>query len=260
VQIADAEVRVRRATVDELERRLADYRIVAPESGIIVTRMRDAGEWSAEGETVVTLLVMNPMRVRIEAPQADLPSIRAGQKARMRVDGLDGEAFEAEVVQIIPRARLATRNFPVLLQVNNESGRLAAGMFARVELNVGRERTGLAVPREAVQFRGLRRTIYRLDPLPKDYVYIAPPVATGGRGRRGGAPPVAPDAIAAEVEVTIVAERMDMVFVEARQADERLEAGTEIVSMGASRLHDRSLLLRLGVDSDGAGAGAGAPR
>lgn len=259
VLIALAEVKVREAAVAEIRNRLDDHRITAPADGVIVRRIKEQGEWANEGEGVVVMVVLDPVKLRADVPQGQIASIRLGQKARVEVDGLPGRKFTAEVTNIIPQANLGTRNFPVLMQVQNSDRALAAGMFARAFISVGELRRVMVVPREAVRNLGLRQVVYRIDPLPEDFVWTPPPPPPnmGGRGGRGGGPMgkkkvIEPDSIAREIEV-IVTDELDTEVVIRPKVEGLLEVGSEIVIMGNSRLRDDSLLRRLNPAIPGAG-------
>ncbi len=255
VLIAEAEVRVRRAQVDEINRRLEDHTIRARASGVIVRKVREAGEWAKEGEEVASMVVLDPLKVRAEVPQRIVGRIRPGQKARMRVDGLsgaddlNGRDFEATIIAVIPQAVSGTRNFPVTFTVPNSDGVLSAGMFARLSLQVGEEREGLIVPRSAVRDLGDRLVVFRVDPLPAGFAVQAPPAGEGGPpGGRGGPPPAPPEAQASMIEVTIVDEfRLDVAIQPRKPGD--LGVGSEIVVIGNSRLSDGATLIRLNAPS-----------
>ncbi len=256
VQIAAAEVKVRRATVDDILRRLADHRITAGETGVVVTKLKETGEWANEGEAVLRMVVLDPMRLRLEVPQADLGLIARGQRAEMTVDGLGDRVFAAEVTNVIPQARLGTRNFPVMLRVDNSSGLLAAGMFARVKVLVGEPRRALVVPREAVRNLGVKLVVYRVDPLPPDFEYVPPAPPAGRNAPPGGLNPMArmavPNGRAREIEVIVTDELQTEVAIRSREAGE-IEALTEVVIFGNSRLTDGALLHRINGSLPGAG-------
>ncbi|MBI1785242.1 efflux RND transporter periplasmic adaptor subunit [Candidatus Sumerlaeota bacterium] len=249
VMIAEAEVKARQAAVDDILRRIDDHHVTAPETGAIVARLKEPGEWANEGETVARMVVLDPMKLRIEVPQAQIASVHSGQKAAMSVDGIAERTFAAEVTNVIPQARSETRNFPVLLKVENSDLALSAGMFARVRLAIGDKYKGLSVPREAVQYRGTKLVIYRVEDLPPE---LASKNAPAGDAKPGSAAAPTPDAIAREVEVKISEELKDRVIIKPVGAG-KLAPGDEIVVSGGSRLKEGSLLKRLNPPMPGAG-------
>lgn len=256
VQIAYAGVKAQEANVADIKRRLDDHSIESPAGGIIVKKLKEPGEWVNEGEGVVVLLVLDPIKLRIEVAQSDVTKIKPGLMAKVSIDGLPGKEFQGEVMSVIPQATTGSRNFPVLIKVSNEEGLIAAGMFTRVSLNVGDPRPALAVPRFAVRNLGYRQVIYRVDPLPDGFVF-SPPEPKGGKGRGGGpggpkGEPVIPDSIASEIEVEIVTELEDATIIRPKVQGELIE-GSEVILQGQSRLKDGDLLKRLNQEMPGAG-------
>jgi len=244
IQFAEAEVNVRQAAVDDILRRIEDLHVRAPEDGAITSRAKEPGEWASEGESVIEMVVLDPMKLRLEIPQSQIGFIKPGQLGSMTVDGLDGETFKAKVTQIIPQATRETRNFPVTLQVENPGLKLSAGMFARASIQVGEKYSGLAVPRESLQYRGEKLVIYVVEPMKGGATKSAPAVE--------GAPVMpAADSIAREVEIKIREELKEQIVVEPVGA--KLKAGDEIVMFGGSRLRNGSHLLRLNPSIPGAG-------
>lgn len=255
VQVASFEVKVRQASVDDIKRRIQDHRITAPENGVVIAKKKEAGEWATVGEPVLTMVVLDTLRLRIEVPQAQVAQMTPGLASQMTVDGLPGELFPARVTNVIPQAKIGTRNFPVLLAVDNANRKLAAGMFARVKLKVGEPRKVLTIPREAVQYRGNKLVAYRVDGLAKDFVY-QPPAPPPGKGapKPGGPPPIVtmPDGSAREIEIIITDELETEVAIQPKVAGQ-LPAGSEIVVLGGSRLQEGSLVHRLSANFPGAG-------
>jgi len=233
ILVAQAEVKVRSAQVHDIERRLEEHRIRAPADGTITSKLKESGEWTGSGETVMVLVVLNTIKLKIEVPQEYVSKIRPGLKATVNIPGLEGEPFEANVRAVIPKAQVGSRNFPVLLRLENPDLKLSAGMYARVELDVDEGRNVLTVPREAVQYRGQQLVVFRVDPPAPADVGSAP-----------AADSVEPDAVARQVGVSITRELEREVVVEPVEPRE-LRSGSEIVTMGGTRLKNGSLLRRI---------------
>ncbi len=66
---------------------LADTELQAPEAGQVLTRAREAGAIVQPGETVLTVALTQPVRVRAYVAEPDLPKVRPGMKVSVRVDG-----------------------------------------------------------------------------------------------------------------------------------------------------------------------------
>lgn len=238
VSVAQAEVKVRRAQLQDIERRLEDHVIRAPANGVVTRKSREAGEWADSGETVLILLVLDPMKLRVEVPQEYVAKIRPGLKATVSIPGLEDDRFEAEVGAVIPQAQVGSRNFPVLLRLDNPDFKLSAGMYARVALNVDEGRDVLTAAREAIQYRGQELVVFHVDPV------------SASEGRKNtSVTGEEHDAVARQIAVSITRELEREVVIETIPAG-ILSAGSEIVTMGGTRLKDGSLLRRLDDDTD----------
>ncbi|MDA1274098.1 MAG: efflux RND transporter periplasmic adaptor subunit [Verrucomicrobia bacterium] len=237
IQIAQSEVKVRRAQVSDIQRQLEDQSTLAPFDSIIAARLKEEQEWTNEGDPILVMLVLNPMKLRVEAPQRNIVFIRPGQMATVTVPGLEGEIFEAKVIQIIPQAQIGSRNFPVVLQMDNKDRKLAAGMYAKVHLEIDEKPMVLTLPREAIQYREQKLVVYRVDPTPKN-------PTTSNTSQELGKDPTLQDSMATEVEVAIVSELERELVIEAKHAGD-LWDGCEVVVMGGTRLTGGAPLHRL---------------
>lgn len=70
---------------------MADAVIRAAEPGQVLTRAREVGAIVQPGQTVLTVALTQPVRVRAYVAEPDLPRIRPGMKVRVKVDGSDRE-------------------------------------------------------------------------------------------------------------------------------------------------------------------------
>lgn len=217
---AKAEMNVRAAAVEEIRRRLGEHLVVATESGVIAGKHKEAGEWIDGGETALTLLVLNPMRLRVEAPQSMIGDLAEGLTAEVSVPGLESKKFKAAIRRVIPQARPDTRNFPVILQLENPDGDLAAGMYARIELDTQHGVDSLLVPRESVQYRDQELVVYKVV-----------------KGEDA--------ALAAKAIYVRITQELDRQVVIESVEPGGIKAGDEVVAVGGTALKDGDLLERL---------------
>lgn len=140
--------------VAEAERRavqtdLADAVLVAAEPGQVLTRAREAGAIVQPGQTVLTLALTQPVRVRAYVAQPDLPRIRPGMAVEVTVDGSD-KRWPAKVGFIAPVAEFTPKTvqteqlrtdlvYRVRLTVDDPKGELRQGQPVTVTiLNSGK--------------------------------------------------------------------------------------------------------------------------
>lgn len=131
-------------------KRLADTRLASPITGVVARRAIDRGETAAPGQTVFTVVDMDPVRVRIGVPEADVGAVRAGQPASVRLPALGDTTFNGRVTLVGVAADPATRSYAVEVSVPNPRRRIKVGMVAEASVRGDRRERAVAVPLGAV--------------------------------------------------------------------------------------------------------------
>lgn len=147
------------ALIDRLADQLDKTTIRAPFAGSVVRLHTELGQWLARGGAVVELIDLSKVLVRIDAPAAVLPFVRCGQQCTVTIDGVDGQ-FVGKIKHIIRQADQLARTLPIEIELANEQGLIAAGMFAQANVPAGPTKTRLLVSRDAVVQRGQTRLVY----------------------------------------------------------------------------------------------------
>ena len=98
---------------------------------------------------VVGVTIGHEMVGIVEEVGSAVTKVKKGDKAVISVDALPGEEFTGELVRLYPVMDAATHTFNVEIQVRNSSARLRPGMYARVNLNLGDNRS-IVIPDQAV--------------------------------------------------------------------------------------------------------------
>ncbi len=134
-------------------KRLADAHLASPISGIIARRASEVGATVAPGQPVFTIVDLDPVRVRVGVPEADVGHIVEGAAAAVRVPALDA-SFIGRVRLIGVVADPSTRSYTVEISVPNPARRLRAGMIAEATVTTGDTRSAIVVPAGAVVHDG----------------------------------------------------------------------------------------------------------
>ena len=129
----DASLAERRAVQTDI----SDAVLRAPEAGQVLTRAREAGAIVAAGQTVLTVALTQPVRVRAYVAEPDLHRIRPGMAVKVRTDGTAKEwpatiGFISPVAEFTPKTvqteQLRTDLvYRVRLTVNDPKGELRQG-------------------------------------------------------------------------------------------------------------------------------------
>ncbi len=87
---------------------LADAELRAPDAGVILTRAREPGAIVQSGETVLTLAIDRPMRVRAYVDEADLGRISPGMAVEITTDGTT-RTYHGSIGFIAPTAEFTPK-------------------------------------------------------------------------------------------------------------------------------------------------------
>jgi RND family efflux transporter MFP subunit len=153
----------RRSELEIARQQLADAVLYAPIGGAVRQRNANIGEYLAAGAPVVTLVQMNPLRLKTEVPERDALQIRNGMMVRVSVEGAAGK-HQGRVVRLSPTIDEASRTLLVETEVSNASNVLRPGAFARAEIIVSSSQRGLLVPTASIAtFAGIDRVFVVQD-------------------------------------------------------------------------------------------------
>lgn len=138
---ARAQLQVAIAARDELQTVRGETRVYAPISGIVSSKVVNAGEVVAPGTPLVVVVDMQSLWLKVFIPEPEIGKLRLGMPASVSVDAFPGRAFTARVMEISQRAEFTPKDvqtreervkqvFAVKLAVNNADGVLKPGMPA----------------------------------------------------------------------------------------------------------------------------------
>jgi multidrug efflux pump subunit AcrA (membrane-fusion protein) len=160
---AEADLARARARSDMIRDEIRRSVVRAPVTGYLVKKHVEAGAWVQAGGRIADLVVLDPVYVTGPVGEREIRLVKEGQAAALALDAYPNQAFAGTVTAVIPDADPTNRTFPVRVTVRNPDGLLKPGMFARVSLRAGKERSGLFVPRAALVRRGDEALVYVVD-------------------------------------------------------------------------------------------------
>jgi multidrug efflux system membrane fusion protein len=154
----EASVNAAEANVRRLEQLESFKHIYAPFSGVITTRNTDIGSLVNAGnggptQQLFVIAQIDPIRIYVNVPETDSPSIHKGVKVDIEVPALVGEHFTGNVVRTAEAIDPATRTLNTEIDVPNPKGRLLPGSYAQVHLALNQQVQRLTVPSNALLFR-----------------------------------------------------------------------------------------------------------
>ncbi len=148
----------RRSEVALAKQQLADTIVYSPLDGVVQEKKANAGEYLAAGAPIVTIVRIDPLRLRVEVPERESHSVRLGQSVRVTVEG-DVETYLGYVKRLSPTISEQNRVLAVEADVRN-NGRLRPGAFVKAEIVTNQTNTAVTVPANAlVTFAGIDKVI-----------------------------------------------------------------------------------------------------
>ena len=123
---------------------------------------------------------VNKLRLLAPVPEAYLESIRIGRRVNFTVPAYPGETFTAAVARPAHAVDARTRTMPVELDFNNRGRKLAPGMYAEIDWQIGRSRKSLFVPPSAVQSTTEQTFVVRVRDGAAEWVKVRRGETAGG--------------------------------------------------------------------------------
>jgi RND family efflux transporter MFP subunit len=132
------------------QKRLSDARLQAPLDAVVLRRLIQPAEMVAPGHPALILGDLNPVRVRVGIPEAEIGKIATGQQATVRVPALGERTFAGTVELVAYAAEPSSRTFAVRILTANPRLDLRAGMVAEAEITTGMKQSALTLPGESI--------------------------------------------------------------------------------------------------------------
>jgi membrane fusion protein (multidrug efflux system) len=155
--VANAQVAQMEARVAKAQRDLAQTEVRAPYAASVVARRAHEGAMAGQG-AILVVQERGALEAILNVPEATPVAVRAGDPVRLFVEGLP-DPIEATVGSVSQRVDPGTRTYEVRVPVEDASGQLKAGSYARAELAVSRAEPRPVAHRSAVLARDGRTLV-----------------------------------------------------------------------------------------------------
>ena len=159
---AENTLKVAQADAELAAARLAKTEIRAPFGGIIGLRSVSVGDYVKEGQDIVNLEEIDPLKADFRVPEVFLSQVKAGQVLQVTMDALPDRTWPGQVYAINPLVDANGRAIAIRAQVPNADGKLRPGMFARVRLLTSEARDSLMIPEESIFPVGDDKFVYKV--------------------------------------------------------------------------------------------------
>lgn len=153
------------AGVDRLNAEIARHKIYAPYDGIVSERNVNLGEWVTPGDDLIGLVATTPLWIHFQVPQRYYNQVTESARVRLQLETDKNKSMFGTISRKVPLSQSGTRTF--LIRVTPppaSSTELIPGMAMSGELQLGIDRKGIMVPRDAlIRYPDGRVTVWRVD-------------------------------------------------------------------------------------------------
>ena len=184
---AEAQVKVRGATLERAKVDLSRCTIYAPVDGIVISRAVDVGQTVAASLSAPVLFQiandLTKMQIDANVAEADVGGVEAGQIVEFTVDAFPYRTFHGKVVQV-RNSPITVQNvvsYDTVIEVNNADLKLKPGMTATVSIILARRENVLKLPNSAMRFKPT-------EVAAAEAKTNQPPAQIADAGRSGGGP------------------------------------------------------------------------
>jgi membrane fusion protein, multidrug efflux system len=159
---AENNLKVAQADAALMQARLSKTALRAPFSGTIGLRLVSVGDYVKEGQDLVNLESLDPLKVDFRIPEVAMSQVKTGQTLQVSLDALPDRVYDGRVYAINPLLDANGRALVIRAQVHNKDGSLRPGMFARVRLFTSGVKDTLVVPEESLFPIGDDKYVYKV--------------------------------------------------------------------------------------------------
>jgi RND family efflux transporter MFP subunit len=131
-EVAQAAVLRAEAELEKIEVLLAETKIRAPFSGVIIRKDSEIGKVTAPGESLLTIEDQGKLKFRTRVSEQDISNIDPGQEITVIIDALDDLRLTGTVSKIIPSGDPSTHEFTIEATLPPQQ-KLYPGMFGKAE-------------------------------------------------------------------------------------------------------------------------------
>lgn len=133
-------------------------KIVSPVKGIVISKEVEVGQTVAASFQTPTLFTvaedLTKMQIETSVSEADIGKVAVGQDVNYTLDGYPDLVFTGKVsqVRLSPTTESNVVTYTVIIEVENNEGKLLPGMTANVSIITGKKEDILTVPNVALKF------------------------------------------------------------------------------------------------------------
>jgi len=137
--------------------------VKAPLSGIVVTLPSRLGMTVTPNTSLATIAGGTGLEIWLNVSERFISRVALNQTCAVTVDAWPGETFKGNIFELSPTLDAVARTMLVKLSVENTSGKLKAGMFAKVQIITDSKANVVKIPVSAMISRNGENFVFIVD-------------------------------------------------------------------------------------------------
>lgn len=162
IKSARAGVAQAEAGVAYARQQLLNAYIASPIAGTVSKRLTEPGQMANPGAAVMQIVALDTIYFEARVSETEVHQARIGQTVEVSIDALPGRKFTGTLRKILPTADEKSRQFTIRIQVDNRTGDLRPGMFARGDIEVAKHDNTVIIPKDALIANGEGQAVYKV--------------------------------------------------------------------------------------------------
>ena len=135
----------------------------APLAGVVTKRAANVGQNIDPATPLFTIVDLSTVWVIADLYERDFARVRVGSAATVTSGAYPGVALRGRVSYIDPQVQAETRTAKLRIEVPNAGERLRLGMFVDAQVGESEPRSGVLIPKAALQAVGSDTVVYVAD-------------------------------------------------------------------------------------------------
>jgi RND family efflux transporter MFP subunit len=119
--------------LEQIEKALADTKLVAPFDGVIAKQLKVEGEFVGVGNAVYELSDIGQIEVTLKVPETYLGRLKVGEQVSLTLPSLN-KSSKMRVTRVVPIVQENSRTFEVIGRIEGDTNAILPGQFVEAQL------------------------------------------------------------------------------------------------------------------------------
>lgn len=127
------------------------YTLTSPLTGTVTDRQVNIGRFVGTEEVLLQIVDTSEVWAELDIAEPELTAVQVGQSVALKFEGLPNRELSGAITYVAPAIDPHTRSAKARVPLKNLDGMLRANLYGQARIAAGEARTGVSVPRAAVQ-------------------------------------------------------------------------------------------------------------